>query len=300
MKTRQQPQVEVPQFSYPGGKAKLAKHIIELLPPSGDRYVEVFAGRANLYFRVAQQLNYRHFWLNDIETYRFLIALSAYGAYDALGWGTVPPSNGRLTHDSMKTFTMERLIELYVRYNPRRKEAFKQVWKQRPDLGAWAANTLASPAVRLESFLVRDGNRYEKAGVRGELGGGVSRATYERYLRLASEIMMRTQPHITWVDYRDVLKECGPDDVVFLDPPYIGYGRKTGAYSESLDHREMVNILLTAPFRWVLSEYEHPIYDPLTEKFGQPVRIEVAKTMNNSNHHGGKRPRAVECIWRNF
>jgi site-specific DNA-adenine methylase len=57
MKTRTQTQVKVPQFGYPGSKAKLAKQIIELLPPSGDRYFEVFAGRANLFFRVAQQLD---------------------------------------------------------------------------------------------------------------------------------------------------------------------------------------------------------------------------------------------------
>jgi hypothetical protein len=142
--------------------------------------------------------------------------------------------------------------------------------------------------------------KYGKAGVRGEIGGGVSRATYERYLKVASEIMMRIRPHITWMDYRAVLKECGPADVVYLDPPYLNYGRKTGAYSETLDHREMVDILLNAPFRWVLSEYENEIYRPLTEKFGEPVRITVCKSMNDSNHHGGKRPHAIECIWKNY
>jgi hypothetical protein len=62
----------------------------------------------------------------------------------------------------------------------------------------------------------------------------------------------------------------------------------------------MVEILLTAPFRWILSEYENEMYQPLTNKFGEPIRIAVRKTMNNSNHHGGKRPKALECIWRNF
>jgi site-specific DNA-adenine methylase len=152
----------------------------------------------------------------------------------------------------------------------------------------------------LESYLVRSGNRYGKAGVRGEIGGGVSRGTYERHLGLASEIMMRTQPRITWVDYREVLRECGPNDVLYLDPPYINYGRKTGAYSETLDHGEMVEILLNAPFRWTLSEYEHEIYQPLTRKFGEPVRIEVRKTMSASKDHGGKRIKAIECIWKNF
>jgi hypothetical protein len=62
----------------------------------------------------------------------------------------------------------------------------------------------------------------------------------------------------------------------------------------------MVEILLDASFRRALSEYENEIYAPLTRKFGEPVRIVVNKTMNDSNHHGGNRPKAVECIWRNF
>jgi site-specific DNA-adenine methylase len=200
----------------------------------------------------------------------------------------------------MANFTMEALLEGWVRYNPVRKQLLHQAWEQRPDLRKRASETYASRAALLESFLVRSGNRYGKAGVRGEIGGGVSRATYERHLRVASEIMMRTQPRITWLDYLEVLKECGPGDVVYADPPYINYGRKTGAYSETLDHVEMVEILLDAPFRWMLSEYEHEIYQPLSRKFGEPVRIEVRKTMSASKDHGGQRPKAVECIWKNF
>jgi site-specific DNA-adenine methylase len=292
--------VQIPQFSYPGGKAKLAKRIVALLPAIGKRYVEVFAGRANLYFAVAQRLNYEEFWLNDIATYHFLVGLWAYGARAALGLGTVPERNGRAAHDRMRSFNFEVALQNYVCDNPVRKQLLNRLWKQHPDLRERAINTPAAPAPILEPFLVRDGNRYGKAGVRGEIGGGVSRTTYEHYLKIASDIMMRTRPHITWVDYREVLKECGSNDVVYLDPPYVKYGRKTGAYSETLNHREMVEILLNAPYRWALSEYENEIYEPLTKKFGQPVRVIVRKTMNNSNHHGGKRPQAVECIWRNF
>jgi hypothetical protein len=290
----------IPQFSYPGGKAKLAKRIVELMPPSGDRFVEVFAGRANVFFRIAQELDYRRFWLNDINTYPFLLSLCSYGAEEALGRGTVPERNGSAAHDRLWNFTFEAVLENSVRYNPVRKQALNLLWTQRPDLREWTGRTLAPPAARLEPFLVRDGNRYGKAGVRGEIGGGVSRVTYERYLRVASEIMMRARPHITWVDYREVLQSCNAGDVVYLDPPYVKYARKTGAYSETLNHREMREILLKARFRWVLSEYEDEIYAPLTHRFGEPDRITVHKTMHDSNHHGGKRPKAVECIWRNF
>jgi site-specific DNA-adenine methylase len=291
---------QVPQFSYPGGKAKLARHIVPLLPSTGNRFIEVFAGRANLFFRVAQTLNYQKFWLNDIATYPFLLGLCAYKAKEALGHGSVPERNGRTAHDYMRNYTLEVLLENHARYNPLRKQALKRLWEQRPDLREWARKTLGGRATMLEAFLVRDGNRYGKAGVRGEIGGGVSRATYERYLKTASEIMMRTEPRITWLDYREVLEQCDSNDVAYLDPPYFEYGRKTGAYAETLDYQEMVGILLNARFRWVLSEYESEIYQPLTDKFGEPVKISVHKTMNDSNHHGGKRPEAVECIWRNF
>jgi hypothetical protein len=54
----------------------------------------------------------------------------------------------------------------------------KQLWNQRPELRKWARETLTSRAMVLEPFLVRSGNRFGKAGVRGEVGGGVSRTTY--------------------------------------------------------------------------------------------------------------------------
>ena len=51
-------------------------------------------------------------------------------------------------------------------------------------------------------------------------------------------------------------------------------------------------------FKWVLSEYEHEIYQPLTEKFGEPIRIQVHKHMVRTKDK--KPPPAVECLWKNF
>lgn len=199
---------------------------MQLLPPTGKRFVEVFAGRSNLYFAVAQQLDYKEFWLNDISTYPFLLGLSSYSALDALGLGVVPDRNGRAAHDRMRHYMFKIVFDTHARYNPIRKQTLKKVWAQRPDLRQWANTTLAAPATILEPFLVRDGNRFGKAGVRGEAGGGVSRATYEGYLKVASAIMTRTRPHITWMDYREVLEQCDSNDIVYLDPPYRNYGRK--------------------------------------------------------------------------
>jgi hypothetical protein len=61
----------IPQFGYPGGKAKPAKRIVGLLPPSGDRSFEVFAGRANLFCGLGNI-----FWPNDIRTSEFFAAIA--------------------------------------------------------------------------------------------------------------------------------------------------------------------------------------------------------------------------------
>ena len=78
----------VPRFTYHGGKGKLARRICSLLPPTGKRFVEPFAGRGNIYFFVAQRLSYQKFWLNDHYTFRFLTALR-HSMDDEFKW-TVP------------------------------------------------------------------------------------------------------------------------------------------------------------------------------------------------------------------
>jgi hypothetical protein len=112
----------------------LAKVIAPLLPPTGKRFIEAFAGRANLFFRVAQTLSYDEFWLNDIATYPFLLGLYAYEARDAMGRGRVPERNGRAAHDRMRNFSFEAFLHVHSRYNPVRKQALKSLWEQRPDL----------------------------------------------------------------------------------------------------------------------------------------------------------------------
>jgi hypothetical protein len=57
----------------------------------------------------------------------------------------------------------------------------------------------------------------------------------------------------------------------------------------------MVGILKAAKFKWVLSEYEQPLY---VEAFGQPTRINVQRVMDNAD--GKKRKAAVERLWKNF
>jgi site-specific DNA-adenine methylase len=90
----------------------------------------------------------------------------------------------------------------------------------------------------------------------------------------------------------------GEDDFAYFDPPYLG--AKVHGYTDSdLIHEAMIDALRKARFRWLLSEYEHPLY---LEAFGQPFwRKEVqlcATNFRRNDDHG--RARRVECLWRNY
>ena len=70
----------MPAIPYPGGKARLAKQIIEFLPTEGHTYVEPFAGRGNLFWTAVERgLKFRKWWLNDLATAPFFEAIQKLG-----------------------------------------------------------------------------------------------------------------------------------------------------------------------------------------------------------------------------
>ena len=79
-----------------------------------------------------------------------------------------------------------------------------------------------------------------------------------------------------------------------FDPPYR---HKKISGHPTIDHRELVSLLLKARYPWVLSEEEDPIYHPL----GEPVaRFTVTRTLKFAPGTTIKREKAVECLWSNF
>jgi hypothetical protein len=80
--------------------------------------------------------------------------------------------------------------------------------------------------------------------------------------------------------------------------PYIYANGNVGTSYRANDiiHEELVEELRKAPYRWLLSEYEHPVY----ARFGRPFcRKEVQLRTTNFRDDGGK-GRRVECLWRNY
>jgi len=276
-KTQLVPFSQIPSFGYPGGKARLAKNIISMLPPVGNRYVEPFVGRGNVYFAVAQRLNYKRFWLNDSQLL-FLGSIQAFGGF----WPVAETRQDKSVYDEWKAY-VERI------------EGFQKSLKPSDE----QFEIYASPGHLLEALLCYSGGTFGGDG-RG-WGYGFRKSAnakgFEQRVRLAYEIIERTQPRITKLDYREVLSQCGEGDVVYIDGPYRGCD--VDAYTDkTLDHREMVEILKTAKFKWVLSEYEHPLY---IDAFGEPaLRIPVKVSMGRAGGGSKGHKEGVECLWTNF
>jgi site-specific DNA-adenine methylase len=157
-----------------------------------------------------------------------------------------------------------------------------------------ASFTLGDPAaILLGPYLSYNGGFYNK-GERQDKGS-VASATYEARLRMCHSIMMMIQPTVTALDWKLVVSDLGPDDFVYYDPPYANCN--VGSYrANDIHHEELVEHLLRAPYRWLLSEYDHPLYAPLGRPFW---RKEVQLRTTNFRNDGGK-GRRVECLWRNY
>ena len=219
------------QLPYPGGKGRLARQIISLLPRQGRLYMEPFAGRGNLFWEAAQQLRFHRWWLNDLKTASFLQAIKSHGGK----------------------------VEVPVRS--------RQVFEQLRD--AYKRGDLM--AILLAPHIAYSGGLYEsgvKGGSGcGDDDGGGSAAGFQRTLRECHRILHTTHAKITGLDWKKLgLEKLTDDDVVLFDPPYPN--ARVKAYSdETIDYEELVDVLLKAKFKWVFCGYPHP----LLHRLGAPI-----------------------------
>jgi modification methylase len=226
---------------YPGGKGRLSRTFVSLLPKHGRTFVEPFAGKGNIFWEAASQgLKYREWWLNDTVTFRFFHAIKH------AGHKLKVPTRSRTEYE-------------------RQREA-----SVRGDLNA----------ILLEPYLSFSGGGYFAAGCKGGTGrdknyGGVSAAGYESTIHECHRIMKKTEPRVTSLDWRKMaLERLTEEDVVFLDPPYPDSNVRS--YSDdTVDYDELVETLLRARFRWMLCGYLHP----LLCRLGEPVWAKDVKLL---------------------
>jgi len=92
----------------------------------------------------------------------------------------------------------------------------------------------------------------------------------------------------------DLIDKYDREDVFFyLDPPYVRSTRKSNQNYEvemtDEEHYKLVNILLNLKGKFLLSGYNHKIYDELSLKYN---RIDFKSPNSGSN--------AVESLWKNY
>jgi site-specific DNA-adenine methylase len=67
----QQEAAFVPNFRYPGSKARLRSWLVGMMPRSGGAYCEPFAGRGNVFWLARTTLGFKSWWLNDLNALPF-------------------------------------------------------------------------------------------------------------------------------------------------------------------------------------------------------------------------------------
>lgn len=148
-------------------------------------------------------------------------------------------------------------------------------------------NTLS---ILLEPYLTFSGGGYAKAGFGGKRSANAT--GYTRTLRRGKELLDQTNAEITDCDWKDLdFKSLTSDDFVFLDPPY--FGADVRAYTNQFDFAGMVQTLVNAKFKWMLTEYKQDFY---LKAFGKPY---WTKDVQLACDGIGTRTR-TECVWRNF
>jgi site-specific DNA-adenine methylase len=157
-----------------------------------------------------------------------------------------------------------------------------------------ARHTGDPTAILLEPYLSYSGAGYA-ASYRPTKGAPL-RHHYQNTLRRANQILIQTQATITSLDWKLVVAELNDDDFAYLDPPYAA-AKVHGYAPDDIDHKEMVEILKNARFRWLLSEYYQPIY---VEAFGLPFWTKDMQLCSTNFRHDGGKEKRIECLWRDY
>jgi len=138
-------------------------------------------------------------------------------------------------------------------------------------------------------------------------------ASWINTLERLPEVHQRLQKvQIENTDFRVFMKnfDDGQDTLFYCDPPYIveTVKEKKGQYKNNLsndDHKEFIDIVLSSKAKFVISGYEHEIYEPLV-KHGFTLKKIVTSTHLKGRTRKDKgigegaikeTSKAVECIW---
>jgi DNA adenine methylase len=249
-------------IKYYGGKTYLVDILLQNFPNNYDIYIEGFGGGASLLFAKNS---------NPLEIYNDLDK-NVYSLFKVI--------NNKEMFNRFK----ERLELTY--YHNGIREEFKEL-----------LNMELSIEDRAYYFFYVNRTSFNGIGgfsktmlIRRSLSKSISDylSTIDRLPEIHNRL---SQVIIDNKDIFDLIDQYDKENVfLYLDPPYIQSTRKSDTrYNIEMNdeqHTKLVNRLLNFKGKFLLSGYNHDIYNILTEKFN---KLDF-KTSNNS----------VETIWKNY
>jgi DNA adenine methylase len=213
--------MNIPQpFPYQGSKRRIAPEIVALLPEDIDRLVEPFVGSGAVSLRAAHANKARRFLFNDINAP--LIAL----------WDSIINTPDEIARQYEKLWQAQQGREKVFYFLIRDK--FNQT--PRPDYLLYLLARCVKAAIRYNAngeFNQSPDNR--RQGMHPDRMG-------ENIRRTARLLEGRVQ--LSAHDYRAVLEQAQPSDVIYMDPPYQGVCKKQDPrYLQGLAFDEFVETL---------------------------------------------------------
>jgi DNA adenine methylase len=211
----------VPQpFPYQGSKRQLAKEIAACLPPKCKRLIEPFAGSAAVSLATAYLRRARYFFIND--AHKPLMKL----------WKKIINESEELAQEYKSLWLAqvghEREFYDWVR------ERFNE--STEPHYFLYLLARCVKAAVRYNGdgkFNNSPDNR--RLGMRPE--------TMSQNIRHACALL-RGRVRLACQDYRQILAEATPEDIVYMDPPYQGVcATRDHRYCAGVDFESFVESL---------------------------------------------------------
>ena len=271
----------IPQpIPYQGSKRGIAARILEFFPGKVNRLVEPFAGSAALSLAVASRQGAKRFWLND--AHKPLMDL----------WTAIIESPEELA-ESYRLLWHDQL--------GREKEYFSQVRER--------FNRLHVPAdfLYLLARCVKAAIRYNSRGEFNNTPDNRRKGARPEEMRnrlIAASSLFKQRIRLTSKDYLEVLDECTPNDLVYMDPPYQGVCRnRDQRYCPPFDHSvfcRAIEKLNSRNIRFIIS------YDGRTgdKVYGEPIaagyrltRLEILAGRSAQATLLGRREDTIESLY---
>ncbi len=212
---------------YQGSKRNIAKDIIKYIPTGTTRIIEPFAGTCAVSILCAQERKCQNYWLNDINQ---------------------PLAN-------LMKECVEHPQELYEKY--------QQIWNRQFEDGTNNVDYFyrirdlfnsgeQSPEMMLFLLarVVKGAVRYNDNGQMNQSCDKRRNGTKPEQIRKSAfgiSELLKGKSVFTSLDYKDVLKQAVPGDLIYMDPPYQGTSKKDftrdNRYFQGVDFDEFVDEL---------------------------------------------------------